>query len=591
MANLSSNTNLTIPRGAVVKFGLGGIGQAIDESGTYKLGNQEVILGPYPVAKTITVLVQSTVRYVIDTDGVIDTSVPLDPITPAIDGAAAQAAVRGAAGSYASANDTVALGDSITAQNNYQVTSPTFSISGRTVTASFTAHGMAVGDEFRVVGFTQTEFNGDFTVATRVDANSFTYVLNSDPSTQTPSGTGRIYIRKLYGNNGYLTFANALLGGRLNIVHIEGVPGERSDQVAARVGRVTALRPAHAPVLVGTNDFRNSTRTVDQVLSTCVNDIYVPLIGSGATVYAMSVPPLGATDTPGNGLTVAQVNSNITQFNAALSAYCAATPGMVFVPTHGAIVDTTALTGVALAAKLEDQIHPSPRGAYAMGKVLADAMRPNVKAWSTLPTSPADTQATFAGSSNIAENPLLLAGTGGTVGSGVTEGSGAGTSVAQGWRVQKFGSATCAASLVARTDAADGDTLGNNQRLTLAFSVNNDSAQIEPASVATLAGRVSGGDRIYAECAIKVTNCPTTLKRLNLTLSYTVDGVTYSAVMGYGTISNNLPTEDGTYVYRTPIVRLPSGSVTSINPVVFVQSSGAASSFTVDVGRFVVRKV
>lgn len=80
MANLSSNTNLTIPRGAVVKFGLGGIGQAIDESGTYKLGNQEVILGPYPVAKTITVLVQSTVRYVIDTDGVVGGPAEIDPI-------------------------------------------------------------------------------------------------------------------------------------------------------------------------------------------------------------------------------------------------------------------------------------------------------------------------------------------------------------------------------------------------------------------------------------------------------------------------------------------------------------------------------
>jgi lysophospholipase L1-like esterase len=492
-------------------------------------------------------------------------------------------------GGGSAANDTVALGDSITAQNIFYSTPSSFVVSGRTVTVSNTSHLQATGDMARVVGFTQNEFNGDFAL-TRIDANTFSYTLPVDPSTSTPSGTGRVYYRKLHSNNGYLTYANALLGGRLNITHIEGIPGERSDQIAARVGRVIALKPAHVPVLAGTNDFRNSSRSVDDVYGTCVNDIYTPLVGAGATVYAMSVPPLGATDTPANGLTVAQVNNNIVQFNARLSAYCAATPGMVFVPTHGAIVDTGSLTGVALAAHLEDQIHPSPRGAYAMGKALANAMRQNVKAWNNLPTSPADTQATFAASSNVAENPFLLAGTGGTVDAGVTEGSGAGTSVAQGWRVQKSGSATCTASLVARTEAADGDTLGNNQRLVLAFSANNDSAQIVPASPSALAARVTGGESIYAECAVKIANCPTTLKRFNLTLNYTVDGVSYSAAFGYGTASNNLQVEDGTYVFRTPVVRLPNGAVTSINPVLFIQSSGAASSFTVDVGRPVVRK-
>lgn len=112
---------------------------------------------------------------------------------------------------------------------------------------------------------------------------------------------------------------------------IEGVPGERADQIALRVGKLIAAKVKHALVLAGTNDFRGSNNTPAQVFATCRDSIWKPLIASGAYVYAMGVIPLGATDTPTNGLTVNQANSNITAFNQLVHDYCAATAGMTYV--------------------------------------------------------------------------------------------------------------------------------------------------------------------------------------------------------------------------------------------------------------------
>lgn len=515
--------------------------------------------------------------------------VTYDSATGAIDSQSLSALAASGFGSGIP-NTFAALGDSITANNNFNtnVAAASISGSGNTVTVSITAHGRATGDLIRVASLTPAEYNGDFPI-TRVDANTITYQTLTPVTAATPTGTAAVYFKALYANNSWVMHANSLLGGRLNVVAIDGYPGDRIDQIAKRVGNLTALRPQYVAVMGGTNDFRNSAISVSDALNNLNTLVYAPLRGVGSVIFAMAVIPLGASDTPSNGLTVAQVNSNIVQFNEALRAYCASTAGVIFVDSHAAIVDATTLTGVALAAKLQDQIHPSPRGAFAIGQVLAAAASPIVKAFSNLPSSPADTVATFAGSSNVTENPLFVTGTGGTVGSGVTEGSGAGTSVAQNWRVQKSGTATCAASLVARTLAADGDTLGNNQRMTATFSASNDSVTLD--SVITIGSRVASGDRVYAECVIKIAGTPSNLKRVNLNLNYTVGGVAYQAVAGYGSASNNLQLDDGTFVFRTPAVTIPAGAVTALSASVFVQGAGAAASFTIDVGRMVVRKV
>jgi RHS repeat-associated protein len=62
-----------------------------------------------------------------------------------------------------------------------------------TATAAATAHGLAVGDAVVISGANQSAYNGGFTVASVVDANTFTYTVASDPGA---SATGTITVRR-----------------------------------------------------------------------------------------------------------------------------------------------------------------------------------------------------------------------------------------------------------------------------------------------------------------------------------------------------------------------------------------------------------
>lgn len=120
---------------------------------------------------------------------------------------ASAGAVIGTAGA-SPANPTAAMGDSITHQNNYKTTPSAISVSSSVVTLTVNAHGQATGNGIRITGYTQTEFNGDFTL-TRIDANNISYTLAQAPTTTTPSGTGYVAFSTLAANNGYLNHANA----------------------------------------------------------------------------------------------------------------------------------------------------------------------------------------------------------------------------------------------------------------------------------------------------------------------------------------------------------------------------------------------
>jgi hypothetical protein len=61
-------------------------------------------------------------------------------------------------------------------------TASTVTHSGPTATFNSTSHGFSTGNWVGVFGATQTEYNGNFQI-TVVDANSFTYVMGSTPST------------------------------------------------------------------------------------------------------------------------------------------------------------------------------------------------------------------------------------------------------------------------------------------------------------------------------------------------------------------------------------------------------------------------
>lgn len=484
------------------------------------------------------------------------------------------------------ANTLVALGDSITARlwAPGSLTSLTGTVGGLTVTAVQTAHGFNVGDLAKIDGPDQREFAGNFTVATVPDANTFTYAALTPLTVTSPTGTLVSRQPRLLGNNGYWTWADLLLSGRFVLLNNGGIAGERLAEIAARVTLdVLAFAPQYCVFLAGTNDVRGGT-TDSTVLFGLWKTAVLPMLAAGVTVICGTVMTYATGDA---NLTTAKVQA-IQDFNYQIRQFCARTRGAILWDTHAAWIDPTQTDGRVLANMCEDTLHPSPLGAYNMGLALSNALSPLARVNLSLPSSLADAYGVTSTSKNLADNPLFVTTGSGVVGAGVAEGSGAGTSVASSWRAEVFGTCTATASLVARTVVADGDTLGNNQRMVFAMSANNDSGQIRQNG---LSARIVTGDVIYAECAVSASTLPATLKRFNLNINLTVAGVIYSSVTGSGASTSNVnPTANVAGVLRSPPMKVPAGSITALEIVLFVQTTGAAAGFTVNMGRAQLRK-
>ena len=487
------------------------------------------------------------------------------------------------------ANTLVILGDSLTSQNWSwgTATSMTGTIGDTVASIALTGHQFIAGDLVKIDNANQAECNGDFYVISRTDANNFTVRLTSPLTVATATGTIKVHNPKLLANNGYFTWWSFLSGNRVKLLHNAGMSGETTGQILGRIARdVIAYGPSRVAVLAGTNDVRTGVATATIIAN--LRAIYAQLRANGIEVIAMTIPPLGSGDASYNATTTQQIQD----VNAQIKDYCSQFDGMRFVDSHGAIADATSEGGAAAAANIEDTVHFSPVGAYNIGVLLHNAVSSYLPPVNTMPTTAADTYLVSSGNKNVGPNPLFLTSATGPTGTfggggGVTEGSGAGTSVAKGWRVEAAGTGSAVASLVARTVANDGDALGNNQRTVLTSSANNDAVSIK--NIDTFASQVAAGDSVYAECAFKLSSITGTPKRINLNVNVTVGGVIYSTTTGYGSISNTLPTANISGVMRTPVLKVPAGTVTKVEAVAFVQFPGAGVA-TLDVGRLHIRK-
>ena len=484
------------------------------------------------------------------------------------------------------ANTVVLFGDSLTAYNwaRVQLTSLTGVAGGYVATANFTAHKLKVGDPFKLSNAGDNAYNGNFVVATVPNANSFTY-LTTTPITSSTDASATIWLHypAQLSNAGYWSWADILMGGRFSLLNNAGQTGEKLAAMLARINTdVIAFKPARVVFLGGTNDIR--TGTADPV---AMFALWTQIIGilraNGIIVTCLTVPTFGATEAQNTPAKIAA----IMEFNRRIREAVRTTSGLELADSSAALADPTATDGSSTTANFEDLIHFSPRGAYLVGKAIAAAMSGFAKPVNSLPSNPSDGYTFASGGKQLLDNPLFQAGAGGTVSAPVTG------AAPVNWRAEGSGSGVYVASVVARTAALDGDTYGYNAKIVSTFAASNDSVQVRQNS---LTARVAAGDYIYGECSIRVVNMPTTLKRLNLTVNITVDGVAYSAVNGLGSSSNTMLIDDlaAGAVFRTPPIKVPSDavSITACEIVAFMQTSGASGAgVEFHVGRAALRKI
>jgi lysophospholipase L1-like esterase len=157
-----------------------------------------------------------------------------------------------------------------------------------------------------------------------------------------------------------MTWANALLGQPFQIVTNVSLGGSTSAQIRARVDDVLETSPEY---VIGHDWWQNDVLTSVSAVTTQANieAIIDDCNAAGATVILTDYLPMGAYTTD------AMIEQD---FEMRDWLYARQDKGFTFVPITDLIVDPT--TGLPLSWATYDGSHPSPRGARAMGEILAD---------------------------------------------------------------------------------------------------------------------------------------------------------------------------------------------------------------------------
>lgn len=313
-------------------------------------------------------------------------------------------------------------------------------------------------------------------------------------------------------NKGYFNWANAILGGGLNLVHNGGVSGETSADVLARLwGSALAHNPHWVILMVGTNDASDEVPVDDYAAN--IRDIVGQLVDQGIKVVLCTL-------TPRNWSTAA-IKTKFFQYNDFLREF-ARNAGVYLCDWYPNLAK--AADGTALTDYTEDGLHPSSLGAHRMGVVLAGLLDELGVAGSPLSFGSGD-------NTGLLTNPSL-------------EGDVAG--VATSWSTGGGGSFV--ASKEARTDLD-----GSWQQLALASGTVTFGPTAAPAVPGTGPGAV--GDIVVATCELDI-GAGAALTALNLRL------VAGSAT-GYDLNPVDTTTEidaEGRLVLRTFPIVVPTGA-------------------------------
>lgn len=191
----------------------------------------------------------------------------------------------------------------------------------------------------------------------------------------------------------YVTLTQTFSGNEINLALRQGFPGERSDEVVARLADlIVANSPDSVHLQVGTND-AGQNRTPAQFMAS-VQAAKVICDEAGLPMSVGTVPPRGSAFAS---------HSLIAAYNIALNDWCAR-HNVPLAQTHAALVDTA--TGyLAAAYDSGDAVHPNSAGhkqmALAILPVIAQMARRTP--WPIMSKQPG----------NLLPNPLNVTATGG----------------------------------------------------------------------------------------------------------------------------------------------------------------------------------
>lgn len=212
------------------------------------------------------------------------------------------------------------------------------------------------------------------TIAGAVSPTPRTLVVIGDSLTEKG---GQISANVNRTRESFWTWGLNLIGQRLTLLANLGVGGEVSASILLRINAAIALNPAWIHILAGTNDVGTSVA----MSATKAN-----LTSMFDAVKAAKIRLIVGTIPPRNGSTAAQMNAT-TDLNMWIRDQ-AATRGFVLCDYEAALLDPVTGQYPAGTGYTTDGIHTVSWGAFAMGRVFAEALLPFVPAGAPLAPQP-----------------------------------------------------------------------------------------------------------------------------------------------------------------------------------------------------------
>jgi lysophospholipase L1-like esterase len=352
--------------------------------------------------------------------------------------------------------------------------------------------------------------------------------------------------------DGFFPWANISLGGRLTLSKNAGVGGNTSAQILARITDVTGLAAMPGYCILAdcaSNDL--IANTASATIITNLQAICDALQAKGITVVLCTVLPIAGTSAH------VQRQEEVNRWIRGRDGL----PGFIICDWAARWADPT--TGGPKTGFATDGIHPTPLGAGAIGRVLAEALRSRIGGSIELASQNLDQL-------HINLNPMMV-GTSGTASTG-TSGQ-----VATDWiALRGSGSGTMACSKVAR-NPIDG-VGGEWQKIELAGGGGAFFLYSDVASAGI------SGQKLQVELEFEEADFSGITD-----FRITCDTLAGAAGLGlYQLAASALPVDISSGVIRSPeTFTIPVGGPFTIRTLLYIQGTAGSAK----VSRFRTRKV
>ena len=193
----------------------------------------------------------------------------------------------------------------------------------------------------------------------------------------------------------YVCWANFLMRLKFSVITNNGVGGQRTDHLLARIQASIDLKPKYIHIMIGKNDIVQGIST--DIIKANLLAIYQRCWDAGIIVIAGTITP-NLVVQPSGTSSVNQIRDTYV-INNWLKTLPSLYNNFILVDFFKALVNPS--TSLAKTNILRDEIHPSAQGAYLMGLELYNVFNNKLMPVDLFSNGNLDT-------SNIVANPCLL---------------------------------------------------------------------------------------------------------------------------------------------------------------------------------------